>query len=66
LEHTSYESGFPTGFNFTGALTQNPVSGLGGNGLAQFELGAISSNNRESSTGVMWNPYESFNYWAPG
>jgi hypothetical protein len=64
LEHTSYESGFPTGFNFTGALTQNPVSGLGGNGLAQFELGAISSNNRESSTGVMWNPYESFNYWG--
>lgn len=64
LEHTSYESGFPTTFNFSGALTQNPVTGLGGNGLAQFELGAISSNGRDSSTGVMWNPYESFNYWG--
>lgn len=64
LEHTSYESGFPTGFNFTGLQTQNPVSGLGGNGLAQFELGAASSNGRDSSTGVMWQPYESFKYWG--
>jgi hypothetical protein len=64
LEHTSYESGFPTGFNFSGQLTQDPVSGLGGNGLAQFELGAMSSNGRDSSTGVMWNPYESFKYWG--
>jgi len=64
LEHTSYESGFPTGFNFSGLQTENPVSGLGGNGLAQFELGAVSSNGRDSSTGVMWQPYERFNYWG--
>lgn len=64
LDHTSYESGFPTGFNFSGQLTQDPVSGLGGNGLAQFELGAVSSNGRDSSTGVMWQPYESFKYWG--
>ena len=62
LEHTSYESGFPTGFNMSGALTQNPITTLGGNGLAQFMLGAVSDNGRDSSTGVMWNPYESFNY----
>jgi hypothetical protein len=64
LEHTSYESGFPTGFYFSGLQTQNPVSGLGGNGLAQFELGAMSSYGRDSSTGVMWQPYESFKYWG--
>jgi hypothetical protein len=64
LEHTSYESGFPTSLNFSGLQTQNPVTGLGGNGLAQFELGAASSNGRDSSTGVMWQPYESFNYWG--
>ncbi|MGI9072956.1 MAG: carboxypeptidase regulatory-like domain-containing protein [Bryobacteraceae bacterium] len=64
LDHTSYESGFPTEFGFYGALTQNPSTGLGGNGLAQFELGAVSNNGRDSSTGVMWNPYESFKYWG--
>jgi hypothetical protein len=64
LDHTSYESGFPTGFNFSGQLTQDPVSNTGGNGLAQFEMGAVGSNGRESSTGVMWNPYESFKYWG--
>ncbi|MBV8810380.1 MAG: TonB-dependent receptor, partial [Acidobacteriaceae bacterium] len=64
LEHTSYESGFPTTFNFTGQQSQDPVSGLGGNGLAQFELGAMSSNGRDSATGVMWQPYESFKYWG--
>jgi hypothetical protein len=64
LEHSIYESGFPTGFNFTGSLTQDPNTGLGGNGLAQFMLGAASSNGRDSSTGVMWTPYERFRYWG--
>ncbi|MGI9071567.1 MAG: carboxypeptidase regulatory-like domain-containing protein [Bryobacteraceae bacterium] len=64
LEHSSYESSFPTEFDFRGGLTSDPITGLGGNGLAQFELGAISSNGRESSTGVMWQPYESYKYWG--
>ncbi len=64
LEHTAYESGFPTGFNFSGNLTQDPISNLGGNGLAQFMLGATSSSGRDSSTGVMWTPYERFRYWG--
>jgi hypothetical protein len=64
LEHSIYESGFPTGFNFGGGLTADPNSGLGGDGLAQFMLGAVSSNGRDSSTGVMWTPYERFRYWG--
>ena len=64
LEHSAYESGFPTGFNFTGDLTQDPLTGLGGNGLVQFMLGAVSDGGRGSSTGVMWTPYERFRYWG--
>jgi hypothetical protein len=64
LEHSIYESGFPTGFNFSGILTQNPSTGLGGDGLTQFMLGATSTNGRDSSTGVMWSPYERFRYWG--
>ncbi|HKW97034.1 MAG TPA: TonB-dependent receptor [Bryobacteraceae bacterium] len=64
LEHSIYESGFPTGFGFTGVLTQDPNTGLGGNGLAQFMLGAASTNGRDSYTGVMWTPYERFRYWG--
>jgi hypothetical protein len=37
---------------------------LAGNGLAQFMLGAISTNNRDSSTGVMWTPVRTVP-WAP-
>jgi hypothetical protein len=64
LEHSIYESGFPTGFNFNGGITSDPITGLGGNGLAQFMLGATGTNGRESSTGVMWTPYERFRYWG--
>ncbi len=64
LEHSAYESGFPTGFNFSGSLTSDPITGNGGNGLAQFMLGAVTSAGRDSSTGVMWTPYERFRYWG--
>jgi hypothetical protein len=69
LEHTAYESGFPTTFNFgwNGAPAEqvvNPITGLGGSGLAQFMLGGVSSQMRNSSTGVMWKPYERFRYWG--
>lgn len=34
LEHSAYESGFPTVFSFQGGLVQDPNTGLGGSGLA--------------------------------
>ncbi len=64
LEHTSYESGFPTGFGFGGELVQDPNTGLGASGLAQFMMGATASGGRGSFTGVMWKPYERFRYWG--
>ena len=64
LEHSAYESGFPTAYNFYGGITSDPITGLGGNGLAQFMLGAVANTGREASTGVMWTPYERFRYWG--
>jgi hypothetical protein len=64
LEHTAYESGFPTGFGFGGELVQDPNTNLGASGLAQFMLGAVASGGRGSYTGVMWKPYERFRYWG--
>lgn len=64
LEHSVYQSGFPTSFNFGGGLVHDPNTGLGGSGLAQFMLGAVSNNGRDSSTGVMWQPYQRFRYWG--
>ncbi|PYU98104.1 MAG: hypothetical protein DMG10_29160, partial [Acidobacteria bacterium] len=65
LEHTAYNSGFPTGFGFGGEQVVDPNSGLGGGaGLAQFMLGAVASGGRGSFTGVMWKPYERFRYWG--
>src|SRR3989454_690747 len=63
-EHTAYESGFPTGFGFGGELVQDPNTGLGASGLAQFMLGATATGGRGSFTGVMWKPYERFRYWG--
>jgi hypothetical protein len=64
LEHTAYESGFPTGFGFGGELVQDPNTNLGASGLAQFMLGAVASGGRGSYTGLMWKPYERFRYWG--
>src|SRR5204863_6491775 len=64
LEHSAYESGFPTSYGFSGGITSDPNTGLGGNGLAQFMLGAVGDSGGESSTGVMWTPYERFRYWG--
>jgi hypothetical protein len=64
LEHSAYEGPYPSYFNFTGILTQDPTSFLGGGGLEQFMLGAVSSNGRESETGIQNKPYNSFRYWA--
>ncbi len=66
LEHTIYESGFPTTLVFGGDETQDPNTGLGASGLAQFMLGAVGTRGGfpVSGTGVMWKPYERFRYWG--
>jgi len=63
LEHAVWESSFPTEFYFSGSLTQNPVTDLGGNGLAEFEMGAVA-NDRNSVSGITWNPYQSDKYYG--
>jgi hypothetical protein len=64
LEHSAYEGPYPTNFAFSGVLTQDPTSGLGGGGLEQFMLGAVSSQGRDSETGIQNKPYNSYRYWA--
>ena len=51
------------GYNlgFYGDLTNDPVSGLGGNGLATFLLGAV---NTGSGAGTYHAPYQSNDYWG--
>jgi len=63
LEHTAYESGYPTVFSFNGGLVQDPTSGLGASALTQFMLGAVA-NDGSSGTGVTSAPYERFRYWG--
>jgi hypothetical protein len=63
LEHTAYESGYPTVFYFSGGLVQDPTSGLGASGLTQFMMGAVA-NDGSSGSGVTSAPYERFRYWG--
>jgi|GEM_PF-709562 len=63
LEHTAYESGFPTIFSFSGGVVQDPNTGLGASGLTQFMLGAVA-NDGNSTTGVTSAPYERYRYWG--
>ncbi len=51
--------GFYLGFN--GNLTSDPVTGLGGNALAQFLLGAV---NTGSGSGEFQYPYQTNDYWG--
>lgn len=64
LEHAAYEGPYPTYFSFSGVLSQDPTSSLGGGGLEQFMLGAVSSQGRDSETGIQNKPYNSYRYWA--
>ncbi len=50
------------GLNFGGGLTSDPVSGLGGTGLAQFLLGAVDPFG--SGTGTYHAPWQSNDYWG--
>jgi hypothetical protein len=49
------------GLGFGGGLTNDPVTGLGGNGLAQFLLGAVDPG---SGTGTYHAPFQSSDYWG--
>jgi hypothetical protein len=62
LEHTAYESTWPTGFYIGGDQTSDPTTGRGGGGLEQFMMGAVGVN--DMSVGLMWQPYERFRYWG--
>jgi hypothetical protein len=64
LEHTFYEGGFPTGFNFSGDLVTNPNTGLGASGLSQFMLGTVGSSGRSGYSGLMFKPYWRNRYWG--
>ena len=63
LEHASYESGFPTTMDFTGSLTQDPLSGLGGNSFTQFMLGAVPADG-STFAGRMQPPYIRWRSWG--
>jgi hypothetical protein len=63
LEHASYESGFPTTMDFSGSLTQDPLSGLGGNSFTQFMLGAVPADG-STFAGRMQPPYIRWRSWG--
>ncbi len=50
----------PSTLVFNGSLTNDPTSGLGGNGLEQFMLGAVAN----SSTGITAQAYSTYPYWG--
>jgi len=49
------------GLGFGGGLTNEPVSGSGGTGLAQFELGAVDQG---SGSGTYHAPRQTNDYWG--
>jgi hypothetical protein len=50
------------GLNFGGGLTSDPVTGLGGSGLAQFLLGAVDQGS--SGSGTYHAPWSTNDYWG--
>jgi hypothetical protein len=63
LNHASYNSGDPTTLDFSGSLTQDPNSGNGGNGLAQFMLGAVPADG-SGFAGRLQPPYVRWRGWG--
>jgi hypothetical protein len=63
LNHASYESGDPTTLDFSGSLTQDPNTFLGGNGLAQFMLGAAAADG-SGFAGRLQPPYIRWRGWG--
>jgi hypothetical protein len=60
-DHNWYDDSWGYYLNFGGNLTANPVTGEGGNALAQFLLGAVSQG---SGSGEFEYPYQSNTYWG--
>ena len=56
-----YNASWGYNLGFGGGLTKDPVTGLGGNGLAQFLLGAVDPG---SGTGTFHYPYQTNDYWG--
>jgi len=54
-------AGWGYNLSFGGTLTNDPVTGLGGNALAQFLLGAVDQG---SGTGTYHAPYQTNDYWG--
>jgi hypothetical protein len=55
-----YNASWGYGLGFGSGLTNDPVTGLGGNGLATFMLGAVSGGG----TGTFHYPYQTNDYWG--
>lgn len=66
LDHASYNSGDPTILDFNASLAQDPISGLGGNGLAQFMLGSVPADGGGSGSfaGRLQPPYIRWRSWG--
>lgn len=60
LDQQGREISDPSTLVFNGSIADDPNSGLGGNGLAQFMMGAVAN----SSTGITSQPYSSYPYWG--
>ena len=54
-------AGWGYNLGFGGVLSSDPISGQGGNGLAQFLLGAVDPG---SGNGTYHAPYQSSDYWG--
>jgi hypothetical protein len=66
LDHASYQSNDPTILDFNASLAQDPISGLGGNGLAQFMMGAVPADGGGSGSfaGHLKSPYIRWRSWG--
>ncbi len=63
LDHASYQSDDPTTLDFNASLAQDPNSGLGGNGLAQFMMGAVPADG-SGFAGHLKSPYIRWRSWG--
>jgi hypothetical protein len=60
LDQQGREISDPSTLVFNGSIEDDPNTGLGGNGLEQFMMGAVAN----SSTGITSQPYSSYPYWG--
>ncbi len=60
LDQQGREISDPSTLVFNGSIQNDPNTGLGGNGLEQFMMGAVAN----SSTGITSQPYSSYPYWG--